>query len=142
MAYPTLSVPNIVIQLSVPQLVSLTTLTGFAPDDIYTIETVDNVELVMGLDGILSAGWMPAPRTIIFKQMANSPTASFFTQWDQGQQLARDVYPAQGIITYPGLGYQVNLVQGFLGAQHFLPDAAKILQPQTFRISWQNVLHS
>ena len=133
-----LSVANIVVTLAVPGLVSLTVLQGYAPDDIYAIEAADTGETMMGLDGILSAGYVPVPRVIIFKQMANSPTQQFFDNWGAGEDLARQKFPAFGNIIYPGLFKQAILQTGILRAREFLPNAAKLLQPQTFRVEWQS----
>lgn len=134
-----LSVTAITITLAVPNLVALTVLQGFAPDDIYAINDVDTGETMMGLDGILSGGYVPVARTIVFKQMANSPTESFFDAWGQGEDLAMVKYPAYGTITYPGLQKVAIMTNGFLRARKFLPDAQKLLMPQTFAVEWQKV---
>jgi hypothetical protein len=136
----TLTSANTVVSLSVPSLLGLTILQGYAPDDIYTIQAVNTAENMMGLDAILSSGYVPSARDITFKLMANSPSIAFFEAWGAGEDQALDKYPAFGIMSLPGLGKQFILTNGFLGARDFMPNAGKVLMPQTFSIAWQKVV--
>ena len=134
-----LSVSGITLTLAVPGVVSSTPLVGYAPDDLYTIEDRDTGETMMGLDGVLSGGYVPAAVIITFKQMANSLTESFFDNWAAAEDQAFVKYPGSAIIVYPGLSKQAILTNGFLRARKPLPDAAKLLQPQTHRVEFQSI---
>lgn len=137
---PTLTSANSIIILAVPNLLPVPTqLQGYAADEIFTSSAMDNKEISMGLDSIMSVGWVPVPFDQTYTLQANSASVVFFDAlWASEQQL-RDAYPIQGNITLPGLGRTYQLVSGTLRNYQPMANAGKILAPRPFMISWERV---
>jgi hypothetical protein len=137
----TLTSANCIIMLVVPGIFPVPQqLQQFGPDDVFTIEPISQVEVVMGVDGTLSGGWTPAPKKQTITLAANSPSTLIFDAWHAGQSAAREVYTAQGFITIPSISRIYTCTNGFLTTVSPAPDARKILQPRKFGITWNTVL--
>jgi hypothetical protein len=141
MARASLTVANSVIFLVIPDLFPIPQqLMGYAADDVMTTEAVDSVEVVMGIDGQLSAGWMPTPKRQTFTLQADSPSTIMFDAWQQSQEAIKDAYVADATISLPSIGYTYVCTKGFLTNYSPVPDARRILQPRRFTITWQSII--
>ena len=114
-------------------------LSGFAADDIFDVAEVKRAETLMGVDGILSGGfvWEEVKQTFSFQ--ADSPSCLIFDQWQEAEQALEDVYPASATIILPGLATAWACINGFLMTASPMPSAKKLLQPRKFAISWNIV---
>lgn len=115
-------------------------LQGFAADDIYDTDTIDPAETVMGVDGVLSAGFVYVPVKQNFALQADSPSISLFDQWYAAQQAAVDIFRASGVIRLPAVGKSYTMNGGVLTGYKSMPDGKKILQPQRFSITWASIV--
>lgn len=117
-------------------------LQNFSVDEITDIDEVEVLEEQMGVDGILSFGfvWVPRRQRIMLK--ADSPSIDFFDTIMLQQQAVQDVYALGGEITFPSVGKKYDLVNGGLKNYKPIPRAARTLQPQSFQIIWNQVLPS
>lgn len=115
-------------------------LRGYATDDIFDSEQVQLIETAMGLDGILSAGYVPKEVKMNFVLQANSPSNDVFRAWINAIIVGGEVLPAEGVISIPSIGYVFACHNGFLTSHPVLPDAKKILQPMRYQITWEAVL--
>jgi len=141
MANATLTVANSVYLLVIPDLFPIPQqLQGYAADDVFSTEAVDSVEVVMGVDGQLSAGWMPTPKKQTIVLQADSVSSLMFDAWQQAQEAVRDAFVADGFITLPSLGRIYTCTKGFLTSYMPIPDARKILQPRRFQITWESII--
>jgi hypothetical protein len=141
MANATLTVANSIIMLVIPDLFPVPQrLQGYAPDSVMSVEAVDSVETVMGLDGLLSAGWMPTPKIWTIELQADSPSTFMFDTWQQAQEAAKDAYIADGFVTLPAIGRLYTMTKGFLTNYAPMPDARKKLEPRRFRITWESII--
>lgn len=132
---------NAVILISVPLLLPTPTqIQGFSADDVFDVEDVDSAQVLMGVDGTLSAGMVFEPTPQTFTLQADSPSASFFEAWDTGQQAAAAVFPAQANVTLTGVGRSYQCVTGFLTRVNRIPSTKKLVQPRKWRIVWQQIL--
>lgn len=114
-------------------------LQGFAADDIYDVDSIKSVEDSMGVDGVLSFGFVfvAVPQNISLQ--ADSDSNDFFdTIWTQ-MQAAEDVYPLNGTIILPGISTKFAMVNGGLTGYKPIPDAKKTLQPRRYQITWNKV---
>lgn len=136
----TLTSANAVLAISVANLFNTPIqIQGFASDEAFSFDDVESSETVMGVDGILSAGWIPKELQQSIMLQADSPSVQFFEDWYASQQQARDLLLASGTVTYPSVGKQYNLVRGILRGYKPAPDARKILQPRKFTIIWNYI---
>jgi hypothetical protein len=112
---------------------------GFAADDMFTTDPQKPVEVVMGVDGKLSGGYVKHQIVQKIKLSADSPSLPYFDQWLLAMDTGLDAYIAQGRITMPGNGAEYTLNNGYLTQYKNVPDAKKLLQPQEMEITWESI---
>jgi len=112
---------------------------GFASDDAFTVEPVDAAETIMGVDGIMSAGFLPfiTPQTITLQ--ADSPSIEIFETWLSAQKAVKELFFAQGSIALPSVQKSYILTKGALKRITQTPPARKTLQPLVYQIDWNDV---
>lgn len=114
-------------------------LQGYSADDAFSTDAAEPAEVVMGVDGKMSAGWVPTVTMQNISIQADSPSGGFFDQWDAAQKAAREIYFAQGLITLPSVGVTYALTNGVLTSIPRMISARKVLQARQFRITWESV---
>lgn len=115
------------------------TLQGFAVDDVFGMEPLEAAETLMGVDGVLSGGFVFVPVILNIHLQADSPSNIVFDTWWANQQQSKDLFTAGGSITLPAIGRKYTMYKGFL--KTFPPNAAarRTLQPRTYIIHWQSI---
>jgi hypothetical protein len=111
---------------------------GFSADDIFDTGDVAPAEVMMGLDGKLSGGFVPVPIVQGITLMADSPSNTLFEAWYTAQQAARELYFANAVIQLPAVGTSYVLTNGVLTGYKPSADAKKVLQPRKFSITWES----
>lgn len=138
---PDITAANVSFIIGVPLLLPVPQqLQGFAADDVFDVDDIDSTDILMGVDGILSAGMIFAPKPMNIALQADSPSISFFDAWYQGQQANVGAYAAQGVVTFTSIGTSYGLTTGYLSRYKPMADAKKILQPRKFRVTWQTII--
>lgn len=117
-----------------------TALEGYAADAAFAMDNVDIAETVMGVDGKLSAGWIPRPYPQVITLQPDSPSRPIFDMIVATQDAKRTVYRLNGVITLPGNQYSHSFSRGVLKNYTPVPAGHKVLQPMTFQIVWESVL--
>lgn len=131
---------NAILTLSVLPLFPVPQqIQGFAVDDIYDVDAIKSVETMMGVDGVLSGGFVFVEITQNISLMADSASNLFFDTWWTQMQAAEDVYTASGQIVLPSISTKFNMLNGFLTGYKPIADAKKVLQPRKFQIMWNSV---
>ena len=132
-----LTAANAVLMLSVPPLFPIPIqLQGFAADDVYDVDAVRRAETLMGVDGVLSGGfvWEEVKQTIVFQ--GDSPSVAIIDQWDQAQLALEDVFNANMSVLLTGVQTMWVCRKGFLMSWAPLPSAKKLIQPRRLMIAW------
>ena len=93
----------------------------------------------MGVDGILSAGFVFVARVQKITLQADSASNLIFDTWNTQQEAAQDVYPASGLLRLPGIATKFTQTKGFLTGYKPAPAGKKVLQPRTYEITWERV---
>ena len=136
----TITSANAVLLLSIEGLFNAPLqLQGFAVDDVFDIDSVQSTETAMGVDGKMSAGFIPAPIVQNIMLMADSASVGIFEQWYLAQQSIREVYFANGSIVLPSVQRSYSLRRGVLTGYTPAPSAKKTLQPRKFTVTWESV---
>lgn len=136
-----ISAANAVVMLAIADLYTVPQqLQGFSADDIFDADAVDEVEVMMGVDGSLSGGYVPQPVKWRVTFQADSASIDMFEAWNAAQKASGDVYTASGIVTLSGTGRIYTMTKGFLTSYSPMPSAKKLLQPRSFGITWESVL--
>ena len=117
-------------------------LKGYASDKAFTTEAVDLAEVQMGVDGRMTAGFVPNPVKQTITLQADSPSKDIFTAVIQAMKTAREVFYISGSISLPSTGESFTLTRGILTNAKQIPDAQKVLQPVDYVITWESVSRS
>ena len=143
MVAKTLTGAGTIIMLSVPGLFDTPQqLQGFATDDIYDTDQIDAAETLMGVDGVLSGGYINVPVMQNFALQADSDSIEFFETWWSTNQSLQTVLTATGTTALTALQKKFAMIKGFLRRYKPMPDGKKLYQPQKFAIEWQQVTPS
>lgn len=109
---------------------------GFATDDVFDVDAIQSVETQMGVDGILSGGFVFAPIIQNIALQADSESNDVFdTLWAQ-QQATKSTYPCSGLIVVPAVSKKYAFALGFLTTYKPLADAKRVLQPRRYGMTW------
>ena len=114
-------------------------LKGYASDKAFTTEAVDLAEVQMGVDGRMTAGFVPNPVKQTVTLQADSPSKDIFTAVIQAMKTAREVFYISGSISLPSTGESFTLTRGILTNAKQIPDAQKVLQPVDYVITWERI---
>jgi len=114
-------------------------LQGYATDDIYSTEALESAEVQMGVDGVLSAGFVFVPVKQSYSLQADSNANAIFDAWYAAQQAQLELYRANATITLPAVGQKWAMTNGVLTSFPPMPDAGKTLKPRKFGITWERI---
>lgn len=129
---------NSVLTLGVTNLFTVPQqLVGFAADDMYSMANVDIKEVVIGVDGRLSAGWIPQIKILEITLQADSPSTTFFESVYAAEQAAQAPFFFFGAINQPSVSKIYTLTNGVMKSYSPLADAKKVLQSRKFEIHFQ-----
>lgn len=117
-----------------------TVLEGYAADAAFATDNSDTAETSLGVDGKLSAGWVPRSYNQTITLQPDSPSRPIFDLIVGAQDAARTVFRLNGVINLPGNQYSYNLSRGVLKNYSSIPSAQRVLQPMTYVIEWEKVL--
>lgn len=114
-------------------------LQGFSVDDAFSTESLQSVEVLMGVDGILSAGFVYVPVRQTIMLQGDSPSNGLFDTWWNAMQTSKDVYLAQGVIILTTIQTKYSLVNGSLTNYQPISNVKKLLTPRHHGITWQSI---
>lgn len=117
-----------------------TILEGYAADAAFATDNADTAETSLGVDGKLSAGWVPRSYNQTITLQPDSISRSVFDALVSAQDAARTVFRLNGVINLPGNQFSYSLSRGVLKNYTSMPNAQRVLQPMTFVIEWEKVL--
>lgn len=130
---------NAVIMLTLPGVFDQGfQLQQFAADNIFGVEPIEAAETAMGVDGILTGGFVNVPTKQTFYLMADSPGNFFFDQWYLQQKALQDTLIAGGTEILRGIATKYSMIRGFLSSYSPISDAGKTLKERRHIITWQS----
>lgn len=115
---------------------------GFSMDSFWTFDRVTNKEVRQGVDGGMSAGWLPhlTPQTITLQP--DKSGYDIFLTWQTTEESIRETLFADATISLPAINKRFVLSKGVLTSFSPAPDAKKVLEPLTYQITWGTVVPS
>jgi hypothetical protein len=113
---------------------------GYATDDAFATEAVEKVEVMMGIDGKASGGYIFNFYKMSVSLQADSSSFDIFSNWQLAQDAVREVITAAATIIIPSIGYKFAMTNGFLTRFQAMPEAKKTLAPLKFEITWEKVI--
>jgi hypothetical protein len=117
-------------------------LSKFAADDIYGTDPLSAGEVVMGVDGYLTAGKTNVPVVQKYMLLADSESNDIFDRIFNLETVNQRKYPINGVILLTSVGKKFTMTRGFLTIYQPIPDAKRVLQARTHTITWQSVVPS
>ena len=114
-------------------------LQGFSAEDVFATEAIDTAEILMGVDGKMSAGFIFVPIKQTVTLQADSASNAIFDAWFTAEQVAKEKFFANGVVLLTSVGSKWTLSNGVLSSYSPLPDAKKVLQPRKYQITWNSV---
>jgi hypothetical protein len=138
---PDITSANSVLILTTPLLLPVPTqIQGFSADDIFTTAPVVPVQTKMGLDGNLSAGYVPTEKKMEIVLMAGSASNEYFDAIQAGQDALLQALQIFGSLTLPSIGRFFTLTNGYLTRFPPTADGRQTLQPRRFEITFENIV--
>ncbi len=116
------------------------TIQGYAADDAFVAESVEQAEIVMGVDGHMSSGFVFNPTNMTLTIMPDSPSLVIFENWTTAQRTAKEIYKASASIYLPAIGRKYTLQNGVLSSSPPMPGVRKTLQPVAYQLKWERVI--
>ena len=114
-------------------------LQGYAADAAFDTDAIEPSEIVMGVDGKMSAGFVPMVNNQNISLMPSSPSSSIFEDWISAEKQYLEKYFAMASIALPATGRKYQLTNGVLSSIPVIPGVHKVLQARTFRITWEDI---
>lgn len=134
----TITAANLVLYIQVDTIFPVAQrIEGYSADDMTAFDAVDEAEVSLGVDGRLSAGWIPAMFVQTINVQADSLSNDFFENWAQYNRQARNSYVATGNLLLPATSAKYAMRRGFLTSWVPVPGAKKTLQPRAAKITWE-----
>lgn len=112
---------------------------GYAMDESFAADDVQPAEVQMGVDGQLSAGFVPYATAIVFTLQADSKSIDFFDEVLEAQKATKEVLIFDGVAILQGTGAKYAMTKGFLTSASPMSTGKKVLQPRKFTITFENV---
>jgi len=134
------SADSVFILSSADFALAATQIQGYAADAAFATDEADTAEVVLGVDGVMSAGWVPRMYTQTITLQADSASIDLFDGIVLAQDANKTVFRLGGVITLPGTQRSYTLSRGVLSRYTSIPNAQRSLQPRTFTITWESVL--
>jgi hypothetical protein len=110
---------------------------GFSADDIFDVDALAVAETMMGVDGLLSAGFVFEPLRQTIALMAGSASAYVFDGIYQYERQIIGKVKLNGVFKFPSLGIKYTMQVGWLRSYPPMSAARKVLQPKRYTIEWQ-----
>jgi hypothetical protein len=114
-------------------------LQGYSADAAFDTEAADAAEVVMGVDGRMSAGYVPFVTRQTISIMPDSVSSLLFEDWMAAQKAAGEVYFANASVTLPSVNRAYVLINGVLTSFPAIPGTRKVLQARQFTITWESI---
>lgn len=135
----TITSANSILILGIASYVPLAQIKGFASDKAFVTDQMDLAEVQMGIDGRMTAGYIPRPVKQTITLQGDSPSKDLFVAMIQTIKSLRDVVRITGTLTLPSTGESFALTGGVLTSVKQIPDAQSVLQPLDYVITWESV---
>src|SRR6185503_10244175 len=131
---------NSVVMLSANKLYNVPVqLQGFSADDVFGAEAIDTAEVLMGVDGKMSSGFIHVPVKWSITLQADSGSNAIFDAIYGAEKIAQEKFILQGTVVLPSIGTTWVMINGVMTSYQPVPDAKKVLQPRKYTITWESV---
>lgn len=139
----TLTVANSVMTLTCSELgIGPVQIKGFQTDDAFDTPNVKPAEVMIGVDGVKSQGYVPYLVPFKFFLQADSVSIAIMDVIKESQDAAQDVYDLGVSLSAPGLGKLWTFTDGTLTDLKPTPQGKKMMQGQNYEITFGKIISS
>ena len=136
----TITSANSVFMLGVAGLFNVPIkMQGYSADDAFASEEVEFMEKYIGVDGILSAGFIPYIVPLDFTLSPDSASNTIMRAIVAAEKVAREKLVLNATIQLPSIGFIFAFTQGYLDKGPLMPSSGKILKPQKYTLCFQDM---
>jgi len=136
----TLTSANSVLMLAVGGIFPVPQkIEGYASDSSFAFTASKPATVSMGVDGRLSASYVPSTCVQTITIQPDSPSMRVFEIWMMATETAREIFYANGTLSIPSIDRKYTLTRGVLTQIPPAPTATTVLQSMAFQITWQSV---
>ena len=114
-------------------------LERYAVDTAWSLEDVETAVAQVGVDGKMSAGWVPRLNAMTISFTPDSESITMFDAIVTAQDTMKTIYTVQGTLSLPSVTKAYTLSNGVITQFKAIPDGGRVLQPQSYRITWESV---
>jgi hypothetical protein len=112
---------------------------GYATDNAFQNEAIVAAEASIGVDGLLSAGYIFNPVKQKITLSPDSPSKYIFDGWYSLMYNTREIVFANATLILLATQETYTFTKGVLTTYHGAPTAKKVLQPVEYEITWQAI---
>lgn len=129
---------NAIVMFTIPGVFNTPVqLQQFSADNVFATEALATAEVSMGVDGVLTAGFVFVPVAQGYTLMGDSESMAIFDDWYAAEQALAEKIAANAIIQLPAIRRKWSMFKGFLTSYPPIPDAGKVLAPRRFGVTWE-----
>lgn len=115
-------------------------LQGYMADVAWDNQSAKPAEVVLGVDGNMSYGWVPRIYEQTISLMPDSPSSTMFENWVLQMDATKEAFPCFGSLTLTSTGRSYQLLNGILTSFVPIPKGGKILDGRPFTITWNTII--
>lgn len=113
---------------------------GYSADDAFDTTEVKPNEILMGIDGVLSGGYVAYPTPLMFTLQADSPSILVMDTAIEAMDGVFETIIFGASIAVPGINKLHTFIKGFMTSGKKTPGGKKLLQPQKYEITFQKCI--
>lgn len=136
----TITAANAVFMLGAASLFNVPVqMQGYAADDAFATDEVEFMEKYIGVDGKLSAGFIPYIVMLDFTLSPDSVSNKIMDTIITTEKVTREKLVLNATIMIPSIGLIFAFTHGYLDKGSVMPSAGKILKPRKFSLAFQDL---
>lgn len=128
---------TLIITVSALAIASVT-MEGYAVDNAWALDDAETAVAQVGVDGKMTAGWVPRLNPLTLSFAPNSPSVTTLSTIITAQDTDRTIYALQGVLSCPAIGKSWTLSNGVLTRGKMIPDGSRVLSPQSFQMTFES----
>ena len=139
----TLTNANSILTLAVADLdIEPVQLQGFGTNDMFDTTAIKSAEVMVGVDGVKSQGYIAFLVPFKFTLQADSLSIDVMDAIQEAQEAAQETYELSMSLSAPGLGKLWTFINGTITEFKKTPKGEKLMQAQSYEITFGKMISS
>lgn len=139
----TLTNANSILTLTVGDLdIGPVQLQGFGTNDMFDTTAIKSAEVIVGVDGVKSQGYIAFLVPFKFTLQADSLSIDVMDAIQEAQEAAQETYELSMSLSAPGLGKLWTFINGTITEFKKTPKGEKLMQAQSYEVTFGKMISS